>query len=498
MERGTAPLTDPLMASTFPGAIGGFALEPGDAMAHLVSHLAFHPGQLDPHRPAVTRNPKGLGAVLVGGMSTARKLAGEGAPWSALTGTPHPREASMSPHPRTAVRALWIRLAPAVVCLAAAAAAPPPASAGELQVRFYPEKSLRAYELEPRRGFSSALLQNVAVVNGGSDAVTLDRLELELIAGDEVVQQHRLGLADLQQAVKRGQGIQTRGLLQLYAFQFRPDVLLGPGVKLTSDVTLQPGTALLVGHRYFAFNGAPQSLRVRAIGHGAAGQAVAAEASLPLIVGGTSTVEYHFPLQGTWFIGAGQALHDHHRWAVPEEFALDIARIGDQGRTHRGDGTHRTDYLDYGADVLAAADGLVTAAHDSLEEDDGMLLQPGESSDVYMQRIAGKQAELLGTDPRLAGGNYVVIRHANGEHSFYAHLARGSVRVHAGDAVTRGQPIARLGNSGLSTEPHLHFHVVDGPDPLMSAGVPVRFANVELPWAMEPRAIQSGDIVEAH
>jgi hypothetical protein len=373
----------------------------------------------------------------------------------------------------------------------------PPAAGGPLQVRWYPDRALRAYELEPQRGLSSALLQNLAVVNGGAQAVTLEGLELELLDAGEVVQQHRLGPADLERAAKRGQGLEQGGLLRLYAFQFQPDKLLGPGVRLAPTPTLEPGTALLLGHRYFAFGGAPDSLRVRALGHAMGGETIVAEAALPLVVGGTSTVEYHFPLRGRWYVGAGQGLHDHHRWVVPEEFALDIARLGEGGGSHRGDGSKRTDYLAYGADVLAAADGVVTASLDSLDEDDAALLQPDETAEQYMQRIAGVQAEILTRDPRLAGGNYVVIRHTNGEHSFYAHLARGSVRVRAGERVTRGQPIAKVGNSGLSTEPHLHFHVVDGADPLLSSGLPVSFANVTLPWALGPRAIQSGDIVDA-
>jgi len=89
-----------------------------------------------------------------------------------------------------------------------------------------------------------------------------------------------------------------------------------------------------------------------------------------------------------------------------------------------------------------------------------------------------------------------VIRHGEGEFSLYAHLKTGSVRVRAGDAVRQGQPIARLGHSGNSTEPHLHFQVCDGPDPLRCAGLPVRFDAIALPFADRPRAPQSGDFVQ--
>jgi murein DD-endopeptidase MepM/ murein hydrolase activator NlpD len=79
----------------------------------------------------------------------------------------------------------------------------------------------------------------------------------------------------------------------------------------------------------------------------------------------------------------------------------------------------------------------------------------------------------------------------------YAHLKTGSVRVRPGDKVRAGQVIGQLGSSGNSTEPHLHFHVCDRPDALRCAGVPVNFDGIEIPYADQPRVLQTGDIVVA-
>ena len=64
-----------------------------------------------------------------------------------------------------------------------------------------------------------------------------------------------------------------------------------------------------------------------------------------------------------------------------------------------------------------------------------------------------------------------------GRFAFYAHLQPGSVRVKVGDTVKTGQVLGLLGNSGNSDAPHLHFHIMDGPRPLSSNGLPYRFSS---------------------
>ena len=72
----------------------------------------------------------------------------------------------------------------------------------------------------------------------------------------------------------------------------------------------------------------------------------------------------------------------------------------------------------------------------------------------------------------LAPGNHIAIDLGGNRFAFYEHLQRGSVRVKAGDRVTRGQVIAKLGSSGSSSiGPHLHFHMADAPSTLGAEGV---------------------------
>jgi murein DD-endopeptidase MepM/ murein hydrolase activator NlpD len=370
------------------------------------------------------------------------------------------------------------------------------ARAAGLEVRFYPAKALHAYELEGQRGLSGALLQNAAIVNRSGGPIALERIEIELLQGGEAVQTHRLGAADLERAAARGAAIEASGMMAQLAFQFRPDQLFGPGVKLAPGRELPANGALFLGHRFFSFSGKPERLRLRAVGR-AAGSGASVEATGELPLAGPSRNEYLFPLAGVWFAGAGPSLHTSHRWGVMEEFALDVVRLGEGGLSHRGDGAKRGDYFAYGAPVRAAADGTVLAVEGAIPETDADLRQPGESAEAYFGRVLQNQAEIIAGGFLRAIGNYVVVEHANGEFSAYAHLQPGSVQVMKGDAVKRGQPIAKLGHSGNSTEPHLHFQVTDGPDPVLSAGIPIRFTGIELPYADGPRAIQSGDVVKA-
>ena len=77
-------------------------------------------------------------------------------------------------------------------------------------------------------------------------------------------------------------------------------------------------------------------------------------------------------------------------------------------------------------------------------------------------------------------GNHVVVALDDGQFTLYAHLQTSSVRVQPGDRVECGPLLGRVGNTGNSTEPHLHFHVMDGATPLQSDGLPYAFDRFDL------------------
>jgi len=134
-------------------------------------------------------------------------------------------------------------------------------------------------------------------------------------------------------------------------------------------------------------------------------------------------------------------------------------------------------------------------ATDGTEAND-RLRRPGESAEDFQARTVQAQNELLMKGPKSVIGNYVVLRHAGGEYSQYAHMKQGSVRVKVGDTVTRGQVIGQVGQTGNTTEPHLHFQLTDGPDPLYSRGVPILFKTLAVEGLdLVGRPLQTGWIV---
>jgi murein DD-endopeptidase MepM/ murein hydrolase activator NlpD len=363
-----------------------------------------------------------------------------------------------------------------------------------VEIRFCPALAVRTYPLENQRDLQSLLLQNVAVINHSNAPFKIDTIDIELLQSNHVVESRTLNQEAVQRIAERGAKLQAAGVIQQVGFQFCGIDLIAPSIKL-AGATLARDQALLIMSQVFAFNGPCDTLRVRAHGN-ADSHAAEFTGSIP-IKSEFAQNKYIFPLRGIWYVGNGPSFHTDHRWAIPQEFALDIVKLGENGLTHKGDGTRFDDYYAYGANVLAVADGRVIRAANDQPEDLSAMQRPNETQEAYFARLQKEQGERRAKGPTALTGNYVMIDHGKNEYSLYAHLQPGSVRVHVGDHVKTGGVIGKLGSSGNSTEPHLHFQVCDQPDPLMCAGIPVNFSNITIQWADLPRPIQSGDVVIA-
>ena len=366
--------------------------------------------------------------------------------------------------------------------------------ADKLEIRFCPAAQVRTFPLESAREVQSLLLQNAAVINHGVAPAEITDVTLELLRGASPVDSRRIAGADLNALAASGPQIQKSGMMKAVAFQFCGTALVADGITLAGP-KLAANQGLLITQQPFAYKGKRDELRMRVHAR-VDGRDVEVTATLQ-IVSGVAKTKLNFPLHGVWFVGVGPTMHTAHRWALPEEFAYDIARLGDGGLSHRADGERFEDYYAYGAEVLAAGDGIVAAAVNDQPENVASLRRRDETAEAYLARLQGMQDALLMKGTAGIAGNHVVIDHGNGEYSLYAHLKPGSVLVRSGSRVTAGTPIGKLGSSGNSTEPHLHFQVCDAADPLMCAGIPMQFQNVALPFADYLRPVQSGDVIVA-
>ncbi|MFA4855301.1 MAG: M23 family metallopeptidase [archaeon] len=148
----------------------------------------------------------------------------------------------------------------------------------------------------------------------------------------------------------------------------------------------------------------------------------------------------------------------------PERYAIDWMRYGPDNLLYKNEGAVNEDYYCYGSDLLAVSDGRIVDAKDGIP-DNKPLEYP-------------KNLPLVNY-----GGNYVVLEIDQNHYAFYAHLIPGSIKVKIGDEVKKGQVIGKLGNSGNSDAPHLHFHVCSSQNFLFSEGLPYLFDSYSLEGA---------------
>lgn len=370
-----------------------------------------------------------------------------------------------------------------------------PLSADPIAIRFCPGDSVRIHPQNDRARIQSLLVHNVAVINTGPTEIRLTGVDLELLRTSAALDIRRFEGAELDAAAQGGARLKAAGLMDIFPGHFCDGEMLSEGVSLSDDALLSPGEAVLINRQFFAWRGARDTVRASVRAEGPNGR-IEATAMVP-IEAGASRTSLRFPLRGRWYAAVGATPHGGHRWLMFEEFALDIAALGPDSRSHRGAGTRFSDYLAYGADVLAAADGVVVAARDGQPEDPAAMRRPDETLEAYADRGREIQAALIAAGNEAVAGNYVVIDHGRGEHTQYLHLRPGTVKVRAGQRVAAGTVLGEIGSSGSSTEPHLHFNVCDGPALLACKSIPPSFVGIELPFADEPRAIQAGDIVVA-
>ncbi len=165
--------------------------------------------------------------------------------------------------------------------------------------------------------------------------------------------------------------------------------------------------------------------------------------------------DLELPFEEEWYIFNGGKTHKegaHHFISRGGgRYAYDMVIVRDR-KTHSGNGSKNEDYYCFDKRLNAPADGKIIEVVNNIEDN-----QPGAI--------------------RNNSGNYIIIDHQNGETSIMAHLKKGSILVAVGDTVVKGQEVGKTGNSGNSTEPHLHYHLQVTSGKLEGLGLPAQFLN---------------------
>ena len=311
--------------------------------------------------------------------------------------------------------------------------------------------SVPAAPVPVRAAGKTVLVYELHIANVGNEVLRLDRVEVHAAAGIETTAVAVYERREIERNVKL---LAPRGAPSPKA--------LTPGVRAILYVWLALDSTA----------SAPQALShtvVFANGDTARGGMIAVRPPTDLTLS---------PPVGDadWWIALGPSNTSEHRRAVlrvgddtvprlAQRFAIDWVRMdarGEYARDHRG--RRNADWYGYGDSVRAVADARVAAVIDGIPDN-----TPGENSRAVPMTV--------GT----VLGNYVLLDLGPGSgrmhrYALYGHLEKGTVHVHIGDHVSRGQVLGNIGNSGNSDGPHLHFHVTEAPDdasaPLRGEGVP--------------------------
>lgn len=240
-----------------------------------------------------------------------------------------------------------------------------------------------------------------------------------------------------------------------------------PSINTLPYVRVEPGKSVVMFNPFHQLPASvtPKKLHVilEFVEPGEKGK-VRAEVEIRPVVSETKT-SLALPLKGQIFVSDGFEFYSHHRRVDlfnpysmqlgikhnPTRYGLDFMMVDEKGSTFKGNGEKHEDYYIFGQPVLAPAAGVVVDCVDG-------------RPDSPIGKFLVDYDEIFRTkNLRLFGGNFIYIDHGNGEFSSLFHLRCGSVKVRVGDRVTAGQPIAEVGSSGDSTEPHLHYQLSSRP-----------------------------------
>ena len=323
--------------------------------------------------------------------------------------------------------------------------------------------------------------------NSSNSDIKIKEISLTLVRGKNRVHTQYLTQGILKEEIRK---FSTQINKSIKHFPPSVEIWLSRSAKTLNPVmtttSLRPSSRVVIGNQFLSLrNIMPTKLVVEVLyAEGSKNKTVSR--SFPLRERSLKN-SYCLPLRGTaWGLLGPTAGTSHHRQAASQEFGYDFLLFDEKGKICKGKGLKNEDYFCFKKPILAPADGIVLVASDGMEENQKLGDVPPLSKDKISK---------FGLLHALAG-NIIIIKHKNNEYSFLAHCAYNSIKVKIGDKVKKGQRLALLGNTGNSTAPHLHYHLMDGPDFLVSRSLPITFDNIKpYPWS-EEEVFQFWDVLD--
>jgi murein DD-endopeptidase MepM/ murein hydrolase activator NlpD len=195
-----------------------------------------------------------------------------------------------------------------------------------------------------------------------------------------------------------------------------------------------------------------------------------------------------FPLRGTWIApnSPGTKVPSHGTNIFGERYAYDFVKINTANIVRKFYDAPVLGYMlfgvplkkcyGWGAEIYAPCDGEIVMVEDGVQERANVNI----FSDLrYVTSVSDKLKRGL-FEYKDAAGNYIIMKCDVNLYALFAHLQNGSITVRKGEKVKKGQILGRVGHSGNSTAPHLHFQLMDNDDPKMANGIPCAFESYEI------------------
>ena len=163
------------------------------------------------------------------------------------------------------------------------------------------------------------------------------------------------------------------------------------------------------------------------------------------------------PFEGEWgvFCGGDTKEENYHVESNAQKGAFDFLIKNQEGKSFRNEGKTNEDYYAFGKRIISSSDGEVVLVVDGVKDN-----IPGKLNPIYVP------------------GNTVIIKTDNNEFLFFAHLVKNSIAVSEGQIVKQGDLLGLCGNSGNSSEPHLHFHIQNVEDMNEATGAKAYFEYI--------------------